>query len=62
VQILGFPLSEFLDRFDALAYAIHHSKRPYAPEELEAQQHDKQARDAAKTQRTAQTYEVGGYI
>jgi hypothetical protein len=61
-QIVGFPLSELIDRFDALAYAIHYSKRPYAPEEIEAQEHEKAQKDASKMQRTAQTYEVGGYV
>jgi len=61
-QILAFPHGELKDRFDALAYAVHYSKRPPTIEEVEAEEHTRQQKDLAKVQRTAQTYDVGGYI
>lgn len=61
-QILSFPLGDMVDRFDALAYAIHHSTAPIAQDELEAREHDRTQREAQRVQRTAQTYDVGGYI
>jgi len=60
-QILQFPYGDMIDRFDALAYAVHLSRRPHTIEEIEEQEHEKDARTFA-TQRTSQTYEVGGYI
>lgn len=61
-QIVSFPHGDLKDRFDALAYAIHYSKRPQSADEAEAEQHTRQQRDQAKVQRTSQTYDVGGYI
>lgn len=61
-QIVQFPHGDLVDRFDALAYAIHYAKRPYSVEELEAEEHDKKQREQTRMQRTSQTYDVGGYI
>ena len=61
-QILEFPLGEMKDRIDALAYAVHYSKRPHTFEEIEAEEHALAQKNIARQQRTAQTYEVGGYV
>jgi hypothetical protein len=61
-QILEFPNGKLLDRFDAMAYAVHYSKKPHSPEEVEAEQYAQKQKEQVKQQRTAQTYEVGGYI
>jgi hypothetical protein len=61
-QIIEFPLGEMKDRLDALAYAVHFSKRPATVEEVEAQAHERESQLAPRSQRTAQTYEVGGYV
>jgi hypothetical protein len=61
-QIIAFPHGNLIDRFDALAYAVHHSKRPHSPSEIEAEQVAVQTARVAKVQRTSQTFEVGGYI
>jgi hypothetical protein len=61
-QIVSFPHGYLKDRLDALAYAVHYSKRPPTIDEVEAQERDKTKRDQAKVQRTSQTYDVGGYI
>jgi hypothetical protein len=62
VQILQFPFGDLLDRFDALAYAIHYSRKPMSVGEAEAQAHERESKQLAKVQRTAQTYDVGGYV
>jgi hypothetical protein len=60
-QILAFPHGDMVDRFDALAYACHLARRPHTIEEVEEE--SKLAETARiSQQRTAQAYDVGGYI
>jgi hypothetical protein len=61
-QMLEFPHGELMDRLDALAYAVYYSRRPHTVEELEAQEHEREAKNISRVQRTAQTYDVGGYV
>jgi len=60
-QILEFPHGDMVDRFDALAYACHLSRRPHTAEELETITGAAEQAGRAQ-QRTSQAYDVGGYI
>jgi hypothetical protein len=61
-QILRFPYGDMIDRFDALAYTLNLARRPHTIDEQEALERDRTKRELAKSQYTAQTYDVGGYI
>lgn len=61
-QVSSFPHGAKVDLFDALAYAIHHLRRPSSPDELESAQKDRQRRLAMSAPRTHTGTDYGGYV